>query len=420
MSPSSPPPARRTWDRLRELAEITAPGDGVSRDGYSAYERLAQDLVGAWMRDAGLSVTRDHAGNLRGRVAGRDPLLPAVWVGSHLDSVPGGGRFDGAYGVVGGLAAVEAATGGETPLRSIELVAFACEEGARFGTGLLGSRGLVEGWADVDVDALVDRDGVSLRAALASVGLDAEAVRAPSLTPGSVHCFVELHVEQGPVLDTAAATIGVVSAIAAPTYLRVRFEGAAGHAGTTPMVGRRDALVGAAEAILEVERAARSYDGAAVSTVGFLAVHPNSANVIPGSVTFSVDVRALDADTKRRLVEEIAAGLQRTAQARSLQLSVATLADLAPVACHPPIQGAVRDAATSLGLPWLDMPSGAYHDAMAMSRVCPVGMVFVPSARGLSHVAEEWTSPDDLEHGVDVLAEVLRTLASTTGIEGAG
>ena len=402
-----PAGAASVVDRLRELALISAGGPGVNRPGYGPEERAAQERVAFWMEEAGLDVSRDDVGNLHGRREGTQAGRPPVWVGSHLDTVPQGGPLDGAYGVVGGLAAlVEAEADGPLP-RTVDVVAFCCEEAARFGTGLLGSRGAVAGLSD-PLLALTDRDGVSLREACDRLDIDVARARDPSVRPGEVAAFLELHIEQGPVLERTGAVLGVVTAIAAPTYLRVAVEGEPGHAGTTPMEVRRDALAGASEIVLAAERAARSRPGA-VATVGALTVWPGASNVVPGRAELSLDLRSLDPATKAGLVREVTQCIHAIAGERSLLTSVKTLADMTPVGCDERLRQCITDGIESVGEPSVKLPSGAYHDAMSMAAVCPVGMLFVPSIGGRSHVPDEQTDPAHLELGVRAFARAIRS-----------
>ena len=243
--------------------------------------------------------------------------------------------------------------------------------------------------------ALTDRDGVSLGEACDRLGIDVARARDPAVRPKEIGAFLELHIEQGPVLERAGAALGAVTAIAAPTYLRVTVEGEPGHAGTTPMEVRRDALAGAAEVVLAAERAARGRPGA-VATVGSLMVWPGASNVVPGRAELSLDLRSLDPETKAELVREVTQRIRAIAAERSLLTSVNTLADMTPVRCDERLRRCITEGIESVGEPPVDLPSGAYHDAMSMAAVCPVGMLFVPSIRGRSHVPDEWTDPAHL------------------------
>jgi acetylornithine deacetylase/succinyl-diaminopimelate desuccinylase-like protein len=342
---------QRVLARLDELYAIGG-GDGANRPGYSPAEDEAHLLAAAWMEDAGMEVERDRAGNLVGRLRGRRPELPEVWTGSHLDSVPNGGRFDGALGVVAGLEAVERAGPGE---RTLAVVAFRAEE--------IGCRGS--------------------RARCSHEGL-----------PGA---FLEVHVEQGPRLADAGAPLGVVTGIVGYVQGGVVFEGRAGHAGTTPMEGRRDALVDAAEFVLRVRDAASAIPEA-VATVGRIAAEPGGANVIPDRVRLSIDARAPDAERLERLVRAL--GIEPTQRTE-------------PVEFDGELRALLRSELERRGLPVVELVSGAGHDAGILAAAgVPAAMLFVRSlAGGVSHPPDEDTSIEDAELAVDVLAGALARLA---------
>jgi allantoate deiminase len=369
----------RVLERLEQLYELDG-GEGANRPGLSAAEQAAHDLVAAWMREAGLEVETDSAGNLVGRRPGRRPELPEVWTGSHLDTVPSGGRFDGALGVVAGLEAVEQAAPTE---RTLAVVAFRDEEG-RF-TGCFGSHALC---GRFDREAR-DAAGVSVRDALASLGL-------PEPRPGRLpDVFVEAHIEQGPVLERAGSPLGVVTAIAAMTQGSVELRGRAGHAGTTPMDARDDAICAAAELVLRARDAARSIPGA-VATIGRLEVEPGAANVIPERVRLSVDARAPD----RARLEELL-------RAIGIDLPAGDAVSMAP---EP--SAVVREEIAAVGLPVIELASGAGHDAGILAAAgVPTAMLFVRSLNGgISHSPGELSSPEDVGLCVEVLSSALTRL----------
>jgi hydantoinase/carbamoylase family amidase len=402
-------------EQLAELATFNSSpngGGGITREVFTPEYMESVDYVAGLMAAAGLSVRLDEFANLFGRLEGSDPLAPYVLTGSHIDTTLNAGRYDGVLGVLGAIAAVrELVASGVVPRRSIEVVAFAGEE-PRFVAGCLGSRVLTGTLARSDLDALRDRDGVSVAEALLDAGLDPDRVDAARLDPQTIHCFVELHIEQGGVLEAAGLPIGVVTHIAAPHDLLVTLRGEASHAGATPMTLRRDALSGAAEAALELERLAlASPGGTAVATIGVMRARPGAINVIPGEVEFEVDVRDRELGTRTRLVESFTRSLEAIARRRELGLEITTIASDQPAACSEIVVGAARRACVGLGVGHLEMVSGAYHDAMVMAGEVPIGMVFVPSVGGISHSPLEFTPPEDLDRGVAVLA---RTLAELT------
>ena len=348
----------RLLERLDQLYAIGG-GPGANRLGGSAEEDQAHELAAGWMRGAGLEVERDAAGNLYGRLRGRRAELPEVWTGSHLDSVPAGGRFDGALGVVGGLEALQRAGQQE---RTLTVVAFRDEEGCS-GPGCVGSRALCAAW--------------------------------PEPRPAA---FLELHIEQGPRLEEAGAPLAVVTGIAATAKGEVVFRGREGHAGTTPMAGRSDALVAAAEFVLELRDAAAAVDGA-VATVGRVEVEPGASNVIPARARVSVDVRAPDRTRVEEVLAVVPTELPRTAEV-----------EMAP----EPTQ-ALREQLEALGVPVIELASGAGHDAGILAAAgVPTGMLFVRSLNGgISHSPDEFSAPEDIAQAVTALEGALGRLAAS-------
>lgn len=402
----------RLHERLDELAAISTSDRGVTRESFTpGYERAA-DLVEGWMRDAGLQTRRDAAGNRFGRLPGAQPDRPCVLTGSHLDSTLEAGRLDGVYGVLGALAAAEALAAEDPLPRPVEVLAMVGEE-PRFSTGCLGSRALVGAIGADDARRLKDRDGISMAEAMASVGLDPERLPEAALPAGHAALFVELHIEQGAVLERLGRRIGIVEAIAAPHDLRLTFHGQARHAGTTPMDDRHDALLAAAETVMAAERAALGTGSPrTVATVGALQVRPGANNVIPGEVELEVDVRDTDLRPRQAAVDAVLEAARQAADRRGVTLDVATVAEDAPVGCAPAVTEAAQAACDELGVQPHYMASGAYHDAVLLAARFPVGMVFVPSRDGLSHHPDEDTDAADLELGVEVLTATLRRLAA--------
>jgi allantoate deiminase len=389
----------RVLERLERIYVIGG-GIGANRPAYAGGEDAAHALVAGWMRDAGLEVERDAAGNLYGRLRGTRPELPEVWTGSHLDSVPRGGRFDGALGVIAGLEAVQRLGRQE---RTLSVVAFRDEEGWRWGLGCFGSRALC---GQLDVRELQQRDleGVTRTEAVGAQLPESGWLVSPA-------AFVEVRIEQGPVLDELDVPLGVVTSIAGLSRLAVTFSGTAGHAGTTPMAARDDALVKAARFVLEVESAALPSNSllqgrTAVATVGQLSVEPGATNVIPSRVALSVDARAPEEDGLTAVlaaIEQAAAGAELTLLGRT-----------PPQQMTPSVRFALRETLDELGLPAPELHSGAGHDArvLACSDV-PAGMLFVRSRNGgVSHSPDEWSEPDDVGLAVDALAGALRRLAA--------
>jgi hydantoinase/carbamoylase family amidase len=408
-------PATRLHDAIAELAGFNddPAAGGITREVYTPTYAAALARVEEWMRAAGLEVRLDVVGNLFGRWPGPDADAPVVLTGSHVDTTLNAGRYDGVLGVLGAIEAIHALRAADfAPRRSIEVVAWAGEE-PRFGTGCVGSRVAAGELARADLDRLRDRDGVSMAEALRGAGFDPDRLGEARIDPATIHALVELHIEQGAVLESGGEAIGVVTAIAAPHDFRVTLRGAATHAGATPMDLRRDALAGAAEAVLVIERLARqSPSGTTVGTVGIARIHPGAINVVPGEVELDVDVRDVDLAAREQVVASIVTAAGKIAERRGLEVDVVPIVDDVPVACDPRVVKATEAACSELGVSCRRMASGAYHDAMIMGRRVPIGMVFVPSVGGISHHPDEYTAPEDLERGVQVLAGVLARLAA--------
>ncbi len=394
----------RLRSRLEALARIGAdPSGGVSRFPYSDAHAQAVRAVAEWMGEAGLQVGCDDFGNLIGFRAGIADW-PAILLGSHLDSVPHGGMFDGALGVLGGLEVAQTLhEAGHSLRHGLAVIGFADEEGYAFGTGTLASRCLVGDVTPAVFASLRGRDGRTLAEALAAFapGL------ARATVPARVAAYLELHIEQGPVLWQTSRRVAAVEAITGIVRTTVTLEGEANHAGTTPMASRRDALVGAAEVILAVKALADASGGRGVGTVGTVAVMPGAANVVPGRTEVKVELRSPDADRLSGLCKGVGTEIRRIAQRHRLDHRVDPWDRRDPVAMDTEIVQAIRTATTGAGYEPLVIPSWAGHDAMIMAPLVPAGMIFVPSIDGISHSPAERTEWPDIGVGVDVL---LRTV----------
>lgn len=395
----------RIASMLDALAALSEGGEGVTRLAYTKLEREAHELVAGWLRDLGMITRTDAAGNTIAERAGTRPGLGAIGTGSHLDSVPSGGRFDGAAGVV---AAVEAArllaehdVAHAHPLR---IVVFAGEEGARFGQACLGSKAAAGLLDEPELTARVDADGVSLAEALGSVGLDPARVGEARWSREEWAAFLELHIEQGRVLESEGIPIGVVDLVSGSTRLLVDVTGRPSHTGGTPMELRADALTAAAEVVLLAERIATDprHRGTR-ATVGRLTVHPGNITTIPGRVSFSVDVRDVDSDRQRETAAEIARRARASCDRRGVGLAVQVIGDSSPVVLPIWLRQLTGEVCADRGIPYRVLSSGASHDTQMVNHVVPSGMIFVPSKDGLSHVPGEWTSAADLARGTDVL-----------------
>lgn len=399
--------------RLRQLYAIGAqPEGGSTRLVFTPEERAARELATAWMEAIGLQVRRDAAGNLLGLPpdAGSEP---PVLSGSHLDTVPSGGMFDGALGVVGAIEAVRLARASGVSTRSpLGVIVFANEEGSRFGNGLSGSRALAGALHPAELE-LRDAAGVSFAEAMRADGLDPDRLGEAVLPPGCLRAFVELHIEQASTLERAGATIGVVTDIAAPQHSWLRLRGAAAHAGTTPMPARHDALLGAAEVALAVERIARRRASPyTVATVGRIEVRPGGINVVPGEARLTLDLRDRSALEREQAYARILRSARRIARRRGLALEHGITLSVPPVALSPRVVRTITGVCGALGIPHLPVVSGAGHDAMVLAGLTDAGMIFVPSRDGLSHAPGEWSEWADIERGIAVLAHTLLALAA--------
>ncbi|MCS7268186.1 MAG: allantoate amidohydrolase, partial [Geminicoccaceae bacterium] len=366
-----------------------------------------------WMGAAGLATRIDAAGNLLGRREGPRPGSPALVLGSHLDTVIDAGRFDGTLGVLLALALVERLRerGRALPF-ALEVVAFADEEGVRFGTGLLGSRAMA-GTLDPAVLGLVDRHGTSLARALWACGLEPEALARAARRPEEILGYLEVHIEQGPVLEREGLALGPVEAIAGAERSTVEVLGEAGHAGTVPMEARKDALAAAAEMVLAVERVARGAEGV-VATVGRLEVEPGAVNTVPGRVRFTIDLRSGEDSRRAQVSALLHASLCEIARRRGVGLAVATREEFAAVRCDARLLATLEAALAARGRPVRRLVSGAGHDAAALAAIAPVAMLFVRCRGGVSHHPAEDVDPEDVAAALEVLEEAVERLAAET------
>jgi allantoate deiminase len=404
--------ARRLSTLVDDLAQISAEGRGVTRPGYSLLERRAHQLVAERMSDLGLRVWVDAAGNTIGELAGAASGLPAIATGSHLDSVPHGGRFDGVAGVVASVECVALLVENGISLHHpLRVVCFASEEGARFGQACLGSQAIAGGWAERDPSAYVDEDGVRLADAMRTIGIDPSRIAEAMWTRQQCAAFLELHIEQGRVLEDLKAQIGIVDLVSGSTRLALQVRGQASHTGSTPMAQRADALVAAAEIVLTVERIALDPEHRGTrATVGRLIVEPGNITTIPGVVDLSIDVRDVDSNRQRQTAWEIVRRADEICVVRGVTLSARIVADSSPVVLPIWIRSIVSRTCRDLRVPYRVVTSGASHDAQLMNPVAPSGIIFVPSRAGLSHVPDEWTSISDLAVGTRVLLRSLLAL----------
>jgi allantoate deiminase len=398
---------------LRAISQVGIdPGGGVSRLCFTRAEREAHSLAREWLEDLGMEVRADSVGNTFGMRRGRLPDAPAIMVGSHLDSVPHGGDFDGVVGVVGAIELVrlldQAGVRTEHP---ITVAIFSGEEGARFGQGFLGSKAVTGMLTTEHSWSLKDNDGVALAQAMIDVGMDPARLNAARWEPGTAAAFLEMHIEQARVLESEGRFIGLVDMVSGSTRLRMEVKGRAEHSGGTPMEVRRDALATASEIVLAVEGLATDprHRGTR-ATVGHLQVQPNTITTVPGRVVFTVDVRDVDTDRQRAAATEIIERAHWICERRGATLEVEVIGDTSPAVLPMWLRQVMSHTCQELGIDFRVMSSGAGHDSAVVSRAVPAGLVFIPCRQGLSHVPEEWASVADIARGTELLYHVVLRL----------
>jgi ureidoglycolate amidohydrolase len=403
----------RLATELDELGAISQePPPVVTRVVFSEADVRGRDYVKGLCGEAGLTIREDAVGNTFARWPGVDPSLAPVGTGSHIDAIPNAGRFDGTVGVLGGLEAIRAlARAGYRPLRSIELIIFTSEEPTRFGIGCLGSR-LLSGLLDPDAAAqFKDRDGTSLDQARSAAGF-AGPLSSVRLPRDHYSAFVELHIEQGPILEQRNIPLGVVMAIAAPASLKITVKGEGGHAGAVLMADRHDAFLAAAEIALAVEWNARcSGSPDTVGTVGVCEVFPGAVNSIPSRAQITIDIRDIDEARRDSVLRKIELASDDVAHHRGVRVHVELVNADPPAHCAPRVVDTLVQACETHNLPFERMISRAYHDSLFMSRIAPTAMLFIPCRGGVSHRPDEYASPEAIAQGTLVLAEALARLA---------
>jgi N-carbamoyl-L-amino-acid hydrolase len=397
-------------ERLASFSDDDPPG--TSRLVFDGADQKARAWLKSLCRNAGLAVREDAVGNMFARWPGARPELGAIGTGSHLDAIPHSGKFDGTVGVLGGLEAIRALQqSGFQPQRSIELLLFTAEEPTRFGLGCLGSR-MLNGTLNSGADAkLKDSEGRTLAELRAAAGFHGslDEVRLPD---GYYAGFVELHIEQGPLLERERLAVGIVTSIAAPAALRISVEGEGGHAGGVLMPDRKDAFCAAAEIVLAIEERALATGAIdTCATVGKCHVYPGAVNSIPSRVEMEADIRDTDEERRNQVLHEIAEACKRVAAKRNVQVTITPINADAPATCSPHIVEAMVQAANESGLSYKKMVSRAYHDSLFMARIAPVGMVFIPCRGGVSHRPDEYSAPQEIEDGAKVLAGTLAKLS---------
>ncbi|WP_430341134.1 M20 family metallo-hydrolase [Rossellomorea vietnamensis] len=390
---------------LQELAEIGKIGEtGVCRLAHSKEDREGVEMVKGWMEEAGLTTRIDGFGNLIGRVEGKDKNKPVLILGSHIDSQPYGGRFDGTAGALGAIEVVHTMMdNGIIPERTIEVICFSDEEGSRFNKGIFGVRALAGMLEEGELERK-DKTGVTRREALKEFGVDTDLTQSPVYKRGDIAAFLELHIEQGPVLEGKDKPVGIVSGISGPIWLTVTLEGFAGHAGSVPMKMRQDALVGASEIIRKFDELVKvEGTDTTVGTVGSMQVFPNSRNIIAEKVEFTIDLRDIDLEARTKLERKLYQIIEETASAYHLKYDIKEDTRSEPRYCADWIKQVMKEEDEKLGFDSPTLMSGPFHDALIMSYISDYGMIFVRCEKGISHNPLEYAEMDDIEKGVQLL-----------------
>ena len=406
---------------MRDLNAIGRIGIGdlgaVTRLVFSIKELRSRQVLIHLMRQAGLKIHIDGIGNIFGRLEGSDPKAPAVLAGSHLDTVIHGGKYDGPVGVIGALEAIRTIGENKIAIRApLEVVCFVGEESSRFGFSTLGSSLVAGEVHGKDLANAVDAQGTKLADLLASLGIAAKQLRGLARDPKTLKAYFELHIEQGPILEAIGKRIGLVTSIAAPSRFRIIFTGQADHSGTTPMEMRKDALVAAAKLIEFIEKTCRKFSsmakGRVVGTVGALKLEPGVINAVPGKAELLVDIRSITAQSKARVARTVRQEAQKIARKRGIGVEVLTIREENPVPLDKRLLRVTKEICQHKQIVYEIMPSGAGHDAMQMAKITPAAMIFIPSQRGISHNPLEWTAPDDIGLGTQLLMESMIRVAN--------
>ena len=392
---------------LQELGHLGESPEGMDRVAYSPEDIAGRDYTIKLMQEAGLETRIDAAGNIIGRRAGSDDNLPAIALGSHTDTVPKGGKYDGALGVMGAIEVIRTLEEqGHRTRHPLEVIDFTNEEGTRFHRWLVGSRSMSGLLEQEDLDAL-DDDGLSLGPCIADIGGDLSRIGEAVRSPGELAAYFELHIEQGPYLHQSGNPIGVVTGITGRAVFEVEIEGKANHAGTTPMSTRRDALVSASKLVLNIQKMAAEQEICRVSTVGSIKAIPNAVNVIPGHASIGLEFRDTDMEALAAAEQELRRATDQAAVDDIVNIEVIRHRFTSAVPITADMQVLVAEAAENCGMAWEPLASGAGHDAQAVANIAPVAMIFVPSIDGISHAIEEYSTPQDCANGAQVLLELL-------------
>lgn len=404
----------RLQQRIMDLGEIgKTQSGGVTRRALSSEDKQGHQLVIGWMQELGMNVRYDHFGNLIGRLEGNLPEMPPVLIGSHIDSVKNGGKFDGVIGVLGGIEVAQTLREeGFSHARPLEIIAFCEEEGSRFNDGLFGSRGVAGKISESDL-LKRDEQGISRLEALQKFSdqIQPESMAQSVLKKGDIHAYLEMHIEQGPYLEAEELPIAVVTDIAGPHWMTITLDGEAGHAGTVPMHLRKDPVPAASEIILFIEKLCNMPEAKeTVGTVGILEAIPGGSNIIPDKVIFTLDLRDIDLDRREGLFKSIVNKIREVCEERAIDWNIEEGMRVPPVSCSPRLTSLILEAMEDMELPPKKMVSGAGHDAMLMTEVTDVGMIFVRCKKGISHQPEEWADAEDIAKGTETLLATAKVL----------
>lgn len=403
---------QRLWHHLMELAEIGSSPDNaecITRLSLSEPELKARAYIISLMEEIGLDVRVDTIGNIIGKLTGEDQTAPSVLVGSHIDTVYHGGRFDGSLGVIGAIEAVRTIIeSGVTLTHSIEVVSFTDEEGSRFGTGYIGSKAMA-GHLKEEIFNYKDENGISYREAFIKANLDPDNYKQAIRNPMEIKAYLEMHIEQAKVLEENDLPVGIVTDIQGPVWLDITLNGDADHAGATPMHMRKDASIAMAEIVIAIEKIATSFNG--VGTVGIMKVEPGGVNIIPGKASFSVDLRHADKAVRQKMVDSVYQAIELSCDKRGIGSLVEVKKAVDPASCSNEIVNILEETCEDLNIDTMRLNCGAGHDSLIMSKITKMGMIFVRSKDGISHNPKEWSSSDDCAAGTEVVYHSLLNLA---------
>lgn len=396
---------RRLEKTLNEINQFGYSDKGITRLAYTKAERQAVDYLIKHCQQEGMEVRIDSCGNVIARREGQNPNLPVVACGSHLDTVIQGGKYDGTLGVIAALEVIRSLNDkGIVTEHPIELIAFACEESSRFGVSTIGSKAMAGILKKEAIAELKDRDGKPISEAFSECALRFDDIEKSARKKEEFKVFLEMHIEQGPVLERVEKQIGIATAIASPTRFEVKIQGKASHSGTTPMDYRRDAFLGAAEIALVLEKSAKmDADSGTVATVGVCEVKPGAMNVVPDFAEMKIDIRGTSLESKNRVLKKVYASINQIKEKRNLRIVLNELSNESPVELDHEMIQSLTESCEQKGFSYIHMPSGAGHDAMNMARLCPTGLIFVPSKDGLSHHRDEYTAIEQIAIGVSLL-----------------